>query len=270
MIRLSFCLLGGLGLDAERRLWQRGVFSWNDYRRQGIGCFSPARHARILADIEKAESALARCDIRFFLKAFPLSARFRAFPLLAGRAAYLDIETTGLNPADSITAASIYDGRRVQTFVRGRNLAEMPAAIPGDCVLVTYNGRRFDVPHLRRELGCRLRQSHLDLCPVLRAAGFGPGMKACERQLGVGRRILTETTGQDAVRLWKLHQQGDLAALAELLAYNVEDVLSLERLLIAGCNHSMRYCQIYHPIPIPKQPHEFGRAVFYPQGGLIQ
>jgi uncharacterized protein YprB with RNaseH-like and TPR domain len=241
-------------LDAERQLWRRGIFCWNDYRRQGATIFSPARHARILTDMENAEVALARRDIRFFLKQLPLAARLRVWPLLADQAVYLDIETTGLGPTDEITTVALYDGRQVRTFVRGKNLPETAAAIPKDCVLVTYNGRRFDVPRLRQKLACRLRQPHLDLCPVLRAAGFGRGLKACEHQLCVTRSVLPETTGAEAVRLWEKHQQGDRIALAKLLAYNTEDVLSLERLLIAGCNHSMQHCPIYHTIPIPKQP----------------
>ena len=256
MIQMSFCLLGGLGLDAERRLWQHGIFCWNDYRRQGADIFSASRHSRILSDMEKAEIALARRDIQFFLKAFPLPAQLRVLPLLANHVVYLDIETTGLKPIDTITTAAIYDGRDVRTFIRERNLPEIVAAIPRDCVLVTYNGRRFDVPHLRRELTCRIRQLHLDLCPVLRAAGFGHGLKACERQLNVGRPRSMKTTGQEAVQLWKRYQQGNLASLAELLAYNIEDVLALERLLIAGSNYTMRSCPVYHPMTIPVQHQE--------------
>jgi uncharacterized protein YprB with RNaseH-like and TPR domain len=251
---MSFCLLGGLGLTAECELWRRGVFCWNDYRRQGKGCFCQTRHDRILADMEIAEAALVRQDIRFFLREFPTAARVRVFPLLVGRAVYLDIETTGLGPADSITTTALYDGRQVRTFVCGKNLPDVKTAIPNDCVLVTYNGRRFDVPRLRRELACRLRQPHLDLCPVLHAAGFGPGFKACERQLNVGRPILAETTGLEAVQLWRQYQHGDAHSLTKLLAYNVEDVLGLERVLIAGCNHSMRNCSVFRPLPFPRQP----------------
>ena len=247
MIRLSFCLLGGLSLDAERELWRRGIFCWNDYRRQRSPVFNAARHARILADMENAEAALASCNIRFFLKQFPAAARLRVWPLIANRAVYLDIETTGLGPGDEITTTAIYDGRLVRTFVRGQNLPEVATAIPKDCVLVTYNGLRFDVPRLRRQLSCRLRQPHLDLCPVLRAAGFGHGLKACERQLYVTRSVLPETTGADAVRLWRKYQQGDQESLRQLVSYNVEDVLVLERLLIAGCNHSMRKCPVLPP-----------------------
>jgi len=252
---MSFCLLGGLSLDAERRLWRQGIFCWNDYRRQGSGIFDTLRHARILADIEKAEIALGRRDVRFFLKNFPKAARVRIWPLIADRAVYLDIETTGLDQTDVITTVTLYNGKRLRTFVRGQNLLDVPAAIPKDCVLVTFNGRRFDLPRLRRELACRLRQPHLDLCPVLRAAGFGHGLKACERQLNVARPILVETTGQEAVQLWQKYQEGDLASLATLIAYNVEDVLSLERILITACNYSMRHCPLYHPIRLPKQPH---------------
>lgn len=253
MIRLSLCLFGGLSPDAERMLWQRGIFSWNDYRREGKRCFGSDRHARILAEIDEAEAAFARNDLRFFLKRLPRMAQTRVWPMIHDRVAYLDIETTGLAVDDAITTVAIYDGHSVRTFIQGQNLAKVAVAIPEDSVLVTYNGRRFDLPFLRRELSCRFPQPHVDLCPVMRAAGFGPGLKECERQLHVTRRIASGVTGADAVTLWQAYRAGDAAALQRLVAYNTEDALSLERLLVAGCNNSMRHCPVYHPIPMPQQ-----------------
>lgn len=253
LLRRSFCLAGGLGLDAERRLWRNGVVCWDDYRRQGKGFFSPNRHARVLAELEAAEAALVEHDVRFFLKQLPPAARVRVWPLVSDRAVYLDVETTGLGQDDYITTAVIYCGQTVQVFVRDHNLHDLPQRVPADGTLVTYNGRRFDLPRLRAELKYRFRQPHLDLAPVLRAAGYGPGLKACERQLGVRRGRSPALTGADAVCLWRAYERGDFAALERLVTYNVEDALVLERLLVAACNASMHDCPMFRTIPLPSQ-----------------
>lgn len=253
-ITSSFTLLGGLGRDAERRLWRQGILSWADYRRSGEGIFSETRHRRVLADIERAEAALANDDVDFFLSQLPAFARMRVWPLVANRAVYLDIETTGLAPADPPTTAVIYDGCQPRVFLAGRNLHTMPRFVPDSSVLVTYNGRRFDLPRLRCHAAIRFRQPHLDLAPVLRAAGYGPGLKTCERQLGVSRTRCTGLDGAHAVGLWHRFQTGDISALGELVAYNVEDAISLERVLVAAYNRSMLQYPNFRPVPPPRQP----------------
>ena len=254
MLRSSLCLLGGLSLDAERRLWRQGILTWEDYRRSADGVFSPARHHRVLADIPAAETALEKGDLRFFLKHLPAAARMRVWPLLADRAVYLDIETTGLGPEDVPTTAVLYDGHDLRAFVAGRNLHDLPESIRRNAVLVTYNGRRFDLPHLRCHLGCKFPYPHLDLAPVLRATGYGPGLKASERQLGVTRRLCADMDGTGAVALWRRFVEGEASALETLLTYNAEDTLSLERVLVAACNASMKGCPCFQPISLPKQP----------------
>jgi hypothetical protein len=130
----------------------------------------------------------------------------------------------------------------------------LPEFIPENAVLVTYNGRRFDLPRLRHRLGCKFPYPHFDLAPALRAAGYGPGLKACERQLGVTRRLCSELDGAIAVTLWQRFTRGDSSALETLLTYNAEDVLALERVLVAACNASMKGCPCFQPISLPQQP----------------
>lgn len=253
MLRCSFCFLGGLGVDAERRLWRRGIVSWDDYCRSGGGVFNASRHERILADMGQAESALEHNDVRHFLRCLPMSERVRVWPMIQGRTIYLDIETTGLSHEDKVTTVALYDGQRVLTYVRGQSLQALAADVREDAVLVTYNGRQFDLPFLRRELKHSFRQPHLDLCPILRKRGYTGGLKACERRLGVARKEMRDATGAKAPTLWQAYRAGDEAAIGSLLGYNVQDALVLERLLVAAYNESMRECPVHRPIPAPKQ-----------------
>ncbi len=254
MLRYSFCGLGGLSLDAERRLWQHGIVSWDDYRRCGQGIFGSARHARVLTDIAIAETAMDQNDVRYFLHRLPVAEQVRLWPHVRTRLIYLDIETTGLGRDDLITTAVMYNGRDLSHFVRGHDLMQLPDAIPTDAVLVTYNGRRFDLPRLRQEFGRSMSCPHLDLCPILRARGYTGGLKVCEQRLRVKRRSAANLHGADAVRLWHAYGTGDEDALRRLLVYNQEDALALERLLIAAYNESMNSCPTFSPVPFPRQP----------------
>src|SRR5262249_50761743 len=107
--------------------------------------------------------------------------------------AFLDIETTGLGgPGDHVTTVALYDGLTLRTYVHGRNLHDFARDVAAYRLLVTYNGKTFDLPFLERAMGLRLTQAHIDLRYVLKALGVGGGLKECERLLGVERR---ETAG---------------------------------------------------------------------------
>ena len=109
-------------------------------------------------------------------------------------------------------------------------------------MVVTFNGKAFDVPFLRRELGQDLLRNaaHFDLMHVLRRLGLKGGLKKIEQALGVGRpSVLSTLDGRDAITLWAMAQEGEDEALDTLIRYNAEDVLVLPRLAsIAVRDHS--------------------------------
>jgi uncharacterized protein len=153
--------------------------------------------------------------------------------------AFLDIETTGLSSTgDHITTIAVYDGREIHTFVHGRNLAEFPRLIRDYRLLVTYNGRCFDVPFIEAQFrGLRLEQPHIDLRYLLGALGYRGGLKGCERSLGLARSPgLQEVDGFMAEKLWSAHRRGDPRALPALLRYNIEDVVNLQWLMDTAYN----------------------------------
>ncbi len=256
MLTHTFCHCRGLGRGAERKLWTRGVLTWDAFlRSRGAGALSDAKTQRVAEQLQESQQALAAGDADYFIQRLPPLDRPRLFAHFRPRCLYLDIETTGLSPNADITTAALYDGRRVQTFVAGRDLDQLPRALRPDGLLVTYNGARFDLPRLRRRLGIRLAQPHLDLCPVLKAFGYRGGLKAAERQLRIPRQTPSDLDGEDAPRLWRRFQHGDSAALRLLLAYNAQDTLSLELILVKLYNHLIREFPIkLKPIPPPIQP----------------
>jgi len=234
MLRQTFLHIPGVGPRTEQRIWHAGVRSWDEFpqRRRGIRLPGPLA-ARIEEELGRSEEALRRGRHRYFAARLELREHWRAWPEFRRDAAFLDIETTGLSAGrDAVTVVGLYDGVRRRSFVRGIDLEELPAALEGKKLLVTFNGLRFDVPFLRKAFPrMPLDQLHIDLMHPLRRLGFRGGLKAIEVQLGIERSEETaRLSGYDAVRLWHAYEQGDDEALDLLLAYNMEDVTNLERL----------------------------------------
>jgi len=204
--------------------------------------------------IEESKLALHELNAGFFLPRLPAGDLARVYPHFAGRIGYLDIETTGLEAWSEITTIALYDGATVRTFVRGVNLDSFPSALASCSMVVTYNGARFDLPFIRKHFGIAMDMPHLDLMRPLRALGYKGGLKNCERLLGIRRQVPEDMDGFEAVRLWFAHRRGDRTALAKLLAYNSQDVISLETLLIKTYNFSMKSHPLFRETPCPPQP----------------
>lgn len=151
-------------------------------------------------------------------------------------AAYVPVATDD----PMVTTIALYDGRQVRHYVHGDNLTQFKRDIAEYKLIVTYNGKCFDVPYIESSLGCKLPQAHIDLRFVLASIGFKGGLKACERTLGFSRPGLQDVDGYFAVLLWQEYQRtGNDAALETLLAYNIEDVLMLERLATVAYNRKI-------------------------------
>ena len=152
--------------------------------------------------------------------------------------AYLDIETTGLSPADgelTIVGVYLHDGSKgkvvqlVGDQISAVKLDEITADVQ---TLYTYNGERFDLPFIKAKLGLDLteRRVHRDLMHDCWRNNLYGGLKAVEKQLGI-RRQTAGIDGKMAVQLWWDYQNsGDAALLETLLKYNRDDVLSLKML----------------------------------------
>jgi uncharacterized protein YprB with RNaseH-like and TPR domain len=253
MLTSTFCHLKGLTQRSEEKLWSSGILTWSHYERCGKPVFSPKKTVSVGAQMEESRRALAELNAWHFLERLPAAELPRVYPHLAGRIGYLDIETTGLGGSSAVTTIALYDGTEVRTFVRGENLDEFPKAVSAYSLIVTYNGGRFDLPFLRNEFGLRFDVAHLDLMRTLRARGYTGGLKRCEKLLGIRRQLPEDMDGFEAVRLWYAHRAGDPVALPKLLAYNAQDVLSLELLLVKMYNLSMSRYPLFRETPLPKQ-----------------
>jgi uncharacterized protein YprB with RNaseH-like and TPR domain len=240
MLRHTFCHLPGVGEKMERRLWAAGLTTW-EAALSAEGPRPRTAGRRLPAEVLRASAEQhAGANPAWFAERLPAAQSWRLFGDFRAHCAYLDIETTGMDYSDSVTTIALYDGRSVRTYIQGRNLGDFVRDVEPYRLLVTYNGKSFDIPFLKRCLGCRLDQAHVDLRHVLASLGIRGGLKNCERQLGLARPGLEDVDGLVAVLLWHDYKQRKNAlALESLLAYNVADTINLEALMIHAYNRKL-------------------------------
>lgn len=231
MLRNTFCHIPDFDLRKERELWKKGIYNWNqlaDY----------CKHQHIKQIIHKSEISIHNNEPYFFAAKIPTKEHWRLFKDFRHTLAYLDIETTGMSyTSDHITTIALYNGEEIKCFVKGQNLSEFLIEIEKYKIIVTYNGKRFDVPFINNYFGIKLTHVHIDLMYILWSLGYKGGLKACEYKLGISRNELGGIDGMFAVYLWDEYvRHKNKKALETLLAYNIQDVLNLEKLMVITYN----------------------------------
>ena len=258
MLQNTFCHIPGFGPETERRLWSSGLHSWDEVRDGGCLPLGQTKSELLQRHIRASAEQLSAGNVQHFAGCVPAQEHWRLFREFGDSAAYLDIETTGLSGSrDHITTIVLYDGHRIRHYVHGDNLADFKREIRNHRLLVTYNGKTFDLPFIRQSLGLPMDQAHIDLRYVLAGLGYRGGLKQCERQLGLDRGELAEVDGFFAVLLWQDYKErGNRHALDTLLAYNTLDVLNLARLMTLGYNLKVRATPFghSHQLPAPAIP----------------
>lgn len=170
------------------------------------------------------------------------------------RTGSLDIETTGLDPSrNKFVLGGVYDAQicelhQVLASSRAEEadaLVEYMDTLADLDVVVTYNGRHFDIPFLDTRLKKHPETStlscgylyDLDLYQVL--SGHSPirklvpnmRQKTVENYMGLWETRTDEISGAESVDLFNHYEAtGDPAAEAKILLHNNDDVRQLTRL----------------------------------------
>ncbi len=257
MLRNTFCHIPGIGARLEYSLWSYGIQSWHDLNGRDYPFLSGQRIETVRDCIRQSFVHLEENNPEYFAERLPAGQHWRLFPEFRHLTAYLDIETTGLGERDHITTIALYDGKTISYYVNGYNLEEFCKDIKRYRVIVTYNGKCFDVPQIERYFDIRLDQAHIDLRYVLRSLGFNGGLKGCEKRLGIDRKELDGLDGFFAVLLWEdFRRRKNPQALETLLAYNIQDAVNLEALMVIAYNLKIKTTPFAttNRIPLPPQP----------------
>jgi uncharacterized protein YprB with RNaseH-like and TPR domain len=258
MLRNTFCHIPGVGPKTERSLWEAGITTWETLLAQS-GASPPAPLRRSCAEhLHESLLHYTNRNANYFGDRLPASQRWRLFSDFRSSCAYLDIETTGMGHfGDHITSIALYDGQYLRVYVHGENLDDFLADVRNYRLLVTYNGTGFDLPFLQRHFLTTFPIAHIDLRYVLKSLGIGGGLKGCEQRLGIKRPGLEEVDGYLAVLLWRDYQRHrNRKALETLLAYNTQDAVNLETLLVEAYNRKIQETPfaLSHRLPAPSVP----------------
>ena len=236
MLTHTFIHLPGIGSKTEQNLWKSGIYEWQQWPEKPQVKLQNSSLPELVSLLHSSMEELEKGP-EFFSSRLPSNEQWRLFSHFRDRTAYLDIETTGLGQSAEITTIALYDGNKIYCYVNGKNLEDFEHDIWNYDVLVTYNGKGFDIPVLERWFHTKLTHAHIDLRYILAKLGFKGGLKGCEKQLGMSRGGLDGIDGYFAVLLWQDYiNNNNEKALETLLAYNIEDTVNLERLLIEAYN----------------------------------
>ena len=238
MIEQSFSHIKGIGPTTETILWSNYINDWLSLKKS-INIPLPSNKIDYLkSQIIESEKNLSSNNPKYFSDGLPSGQHWRLFKNFKTTTAYLDIETTGLYPSSAIiTTIAIYDGEEIKYYVNGKNLNDFKSDIFQYNLLITYNGKCFDIPFIEQFFNISINHSHIDLRYVLHNLGYSGGLKGCEKQFGISRNELEGIDGFFAIYLWDEYvQNNNQKALDTLLAYNIEDVVNLEYLMHKSYN----------------------------------
>ncbi len=249
-----------MGKVTESEIWDAGIGSWDAF----LGAAKlPARIHRkrryLRSLIQISTERYEYRDAAYFNKVLPPRELWRLYADFRHRAAFVDIETTGLSPERGIiTLIGVLDADGYTAYVNDENLADFREAVEQYDLIVTFNGAAFDLPYIEHHFGSIFRNvAHIDLRFPLKRAGFSGGLKSIEQQANVGRPSeLSALSGYDAVLLWNLWQQGIEGARETLVRYNAEDVASLPALAEIAYNRLSDRLAAEIPRLTPMHRHE--------------
>lgn len=235
MIRHTFRIAPSIGMKKERSIWMSGVRDWDDFLSANSVCSVPEyRKKECDLAISNAYELLDDGDAAGLRDLLPKSEQWRLFGDFRDGAAYLDIETDGLERDSLVTVVTVHKNKDTVTLIHGKDLdaGTISDALKDVSMLVTFNGSCFDLPVLKESFPTLdLGMPHLDLRFASRRVGYRGGLKNLEIEIGISRDdSIKGVDGFEAVRLWnRWNKHGDTDSLEKLTEYNRADTINLKQ-----------------------------------------
>jgi len=230
MLRNSFIFLEKVSKKREQNIWNQNIKNWNNFQNEkkilGISKKTKPYYDR---KIQKAKHALINNNSEFFAQLLPSSEHWRTYNDFKDEAVFLDIET---GRRGEVTVIGLFNNFETKTMIRGINLDKkiLESELKKYKLLITFNGKTFDMPVLKKYFNIQLKIPHIDLLHVCRRINLDGGLKEIEKTLNIKRnKILKHVKGHDAAELWRcFNATGDQDFLDMLIAYNEEDCINLK------------------------------------------
>ncbi|RLM57542.1 exonuclease [Halobellus sp. Atlit-31R] len=231
-IENSFVPASGVGATRERSLWESGILTWEEFDPASAP-LGEKTGERVESFVAEALERLDDGDVEYFGERFPSGETWRFYENFREDALFFDIETTGLDAhRENVTTVSFTQGGETTTLVRGEDLTDeaLREQFRDAPLVVSFNGKQFDVPFLEDNFALSVDAPHLDLMYPCRRIDLTGGLKSIEKQVGIDRDR-PDLSGRDAVRLWYQYERdGDDGALDTLVSYNRDDTENLRNL----------------------------------------
>lgn len=225
----SLCLLDGVSPEAEIRFRREGILTCRQLAMNANRYFSSSHSSRITNSFREFEIASKFNLVSWFVGHLPIGHRVRAICNYHENTVFYDIETDGMAKGAKITCITTLRAGDVRTFVRGQNLGEFLEELSSATILVGFNSKRFDTPFIMKEFALASVPPQIDLMDEAAHYGLRGGLKKIEKLIGVRRLGVDCENGAEAVEKWQRWKDTrDRKALDSLIAYNREDVLSLQ------------------------------------------
>jgi uncharacterized protein YprB with RNaseH-like and TPR domain len=233
MINKTFCHIEGVSKDTEKILWQNQILDWDTFleKHSEINFLPQSKIDKIKTELFFSKQNLEENNIKYFKTKLDTNEHWRLHENC--KIAFVDIETTGLSRyTDEITMIGIYDGEIAKSYIQGVDLEKAKEHLKQFDIIVTFNGKTFDMPFIEYKFREKYDIIHLDLRWMLKEFGLTGGLKKIEIELGITRpEEIMGVDGFEAVRLWRRYKRGDEKALQTLLKYNYEDIVNLKTIL---------------------------------------
>ncbi len=232
MLKESFIFLPKITVQKEQLIWQNAN-TWNEFlEKKEIKGISPQHKHGYDKILTAAKDALLSDDAPYFARLFESVDQWRLYDQFKENAVFLDIETA--SEYGDVTVVGLSDGTETKTFVRGINLdkSALEAAMKPYKLIVTFNGKSFDIPVLKKYFNMDFNLPHVDLKHVCAKVGLSGGLKRIEPMFGIKRpESIKHVRGDDACELWRCWKAtGDRDFLDMLVTYNSEDCINLKRI----------------------------------------
>ena len=254
MLKSTFCHIPGIGHATEKKLWEAGICNWQDLL-DTPDCVRRVSAHEIINILESSLNALDS-DPRFFTRLLKAMICGGCFPISGKRRHTWTSRPPDLGRIRKLPRLPFMTAMTSELCERNKP-DDFLDDIHSYQVLVSYNGVSFDIPFIERFFSTTLNQAQIDLRFILARLGCKGGLKGCERQFGINRGVLDGVDGSFAVTLWHHYQRyNDQAALETLLAYNVEDTVNLERLMVEAYNRNIDMTPFAGDLelPFPQMP----------------
>ena len=253
----TFQHIKGISKFDERIILNSDSNNWDKFLENPVTKISENKISNILEELPESKKNYKKRNHKYFYDRLKASLHWRLFPDFIDKLVYIDIETTGFSPIDNdVTLISIYKNKSIKTFIKDDNLLEFKKELEEDDILVSYNGKNFDIPFINKNLNFKLNHTQIDLRWMMHNLGISGGLKSSEQYFSIDRKSSTEIDGLMAVKLWNYYKSfHDINALNILIYYNQEDTVNLEQLLHVAYNYAIKYMYVNKKKVVrPKRP----------------